>query len=110
VEIRLALLAAPILALLDQVVSLATVSWACSHQHAVAVHAVHALFLIAAVATTLPAARLWHRVRASTAPEADDALAGRRFLAGLAVAMGSLSVLIIASMWMPTWLIAVCSA
>ena len=108
--IWLALLAAPILALADQAVSFATVGWACAHQHALAVHAVHTAFLVAAVASTIPAARAWTRARTHRHEAADPAAARRHFLAGIATGVGGLSVVIIASMWMPTWLIAVCSS
>jgi hypothetical protein len=39
----------------------------------------------------------------------NEALERRHFLAALAVAAGALSVLVIGSMWMPTWIIAPCS-
>ena len=107
-KIWLALLAAPVLALMDQVVSFATVGWACAHQHGVAVHAVHALFLVAAMASTVPAFQLWNGVRADKL-SGNETLARRHFLASIAVGVGTLSVVIIASMWMPTWVIAVCS-
>ena len=107
-KIWLALLAAPVLALMDQVVSFATVGWACAHQHGVAVHAVHALFLVAAMASTVPAFQLWNGMRADPR-SGDETVARRHFLASVAVGVGTLSVVIIASMWMPTWVIAVCS-
>jgi hypothetical protein len=102
-----ALLAAPMLALMDQVISYATVGWACTHQHATVVHAVHVLFLVAAAAGTVPAWQLWSETRIGSAR--NEAVARRHFLAGLAVAVGALSMLVIASMWMPTWIIAPCS-
>jgi len=107
VKIWLALLVAPVLALTDQVVSFANVSWACSHQRGVAVHAVHALFLVAAIASTVPAVQLWRGKWPGM--DIDEAVARRHFLASVAVGVGALSVVIVASMWMPTWVIAVCS-
>jgi hypothetical protein len=101
-----ALLAAPALALIDQVVSFATVHWACAHPQSIAIHAVHAFFLVAAAASTVPAFRVWRRATAGM--KADEGVARRHFLAGLAVGVGALSVAIIASMWMPTWIIAPC--
>ena len=101
------LLAAPILALTDQAISYATVGWACDHQHAIAVHAVHIFFLLAAAAGTAPAWQLWSETSIGRA--GNEAVARRHFLAGLAVALSALSVLVIASMWMPTWIIAPCS-
>jgi hypothetical protein len=107
VKIWFALLAAPFLVLMDQVVSYATVNWACAHQHAIAVHAVHACFLLAVAAGTVPAWQLWRRTRIGRS--GNEALARRHFLAGLAVALGAFSILAITSMWMPTWIIAPCS-
>jgi len=106
-KIWFALLGAPMLALTDQAVSYATVDWACAHQHAIAVHAVHVLFLIAAAVGTVAAWQLWNGTRVGRADS--EILARRHFLAGLAVAVGALSVLVIAAMWMPTWIIAPCS-
>jgi hypothetical protein len=106
-RIWFALLAAPILALADQIVSYATVGWACAHEHAGAVHAVHALFLVAVIAGTVPAWHLWHVTRFGKA--GNEKIADRRFLAGLAAALGALSIVVIVSMWMPTWVIAPCS-
>lgn len=105
-KIWFALLAAPILALTDQVVAYATVGWACTNQHVIAVHAVHAFFLAAVVGGTVPAWRLWSTT--SLAKPGNEALERRHFLAGLAIALGALSALVIASMWMPTWIIAPC--
>ncbi len=104
-KIWFALLAAPVLALTDQAVSYATVGWACDHQHAIAVHAVHVFFLVAAAAGTVPAWQLWSATRRT----GNEIVARRHFLAGLAVAVSALSVLVIASMWMPTWIIEPCS-
>lgn len=105
-KIWFALLAAPILALTDQVVSYATVGWACAHQHVNAVHAVHVFFLVAVAAGTVPAWRLWRRT--SSGKPGNETLERGHFLAGVAVAMGALSALVIASMWMPTWIITPC--
>jgi hypothetical protein len=106
-RIWFALLAAPILALADQVVAYATVGWACAHEHVVAVHAVHALFLAAVIAGSVPAWQLWHATRSAKA--GNETLARRHFLAGLAFASGALSILVIVSMWMPAWVIAPCA-
>jgi hypothetical protein len=108
VKIWISLLVAPLLALTDQAVSFATVGWACVHQQSFAVHAIHALFLIAAGTSTLPALKSWIR-----APDGlgngDGAGARRPVLAGLGAGVGALSVIVIAAMWMPTWAIDVCS-
>src|SRR5436190_22168679 len=103
-NIWLALLVAPTLALADQVIAYAAVGWSCAHERAVVVHAIHALFLVAAAASVLPAWRLWKATRA----DADEAGQRRHFLGGMAIASGALSVLVIAAMWMPTWVIGPC--
>ena len=100
----LALLAAPALVLCDQVITYAAVGWACAHERIAAVHAIHALFLVAAAGTLLPAWRAWAATRVSRS----ETVARRHFSAGLAIASGVLSVLVIAAMWLPTWVIAPC--
>ena len=101
------LVAAPLLALADQSVSFAVVGWACTHQLPIAVHAVHALFLVTAGAGTLPALTAWRALPGGAS--ADEALAQRRFFTGIAAAAGSLSTLAILAMWVPAWLMAPCS-
>ena len=85
----------------------ATVGWACAHQEPFALHAVHALFFTTAAAATFPAWQLWRATRSSGS--GDETVARRHFLAGLATASSALSVLVIAAMWMPTWVISLCS-
>ena len=106
-KIWFALIAAPILALMDQAVAYATVRWACGHQQPIALHAVHICFLVVNAACAFPAWHLWRQTRIGKS--GNEALAGRHFLAGLAIAVSSLSMLVIASMWMPVWIIPVCS-
>jgi hypothetical protein len=101
-----ALLVAPTLALADQVIAYAAVGWSCAHERAVVVRATHALFLVTAAASRLPAWRLWNATRAA----ADEVTQRRHFLGGLAIAVGALSVLAIAAMWMTTWFIEPCIA
>ena len=74
------------LALADQTVSFAAVSWACAHGHATALHLVHAVFLVAIAASTIMASQLWATTRSHG--EGSETLAQRHFLAGLAVASG----------------------
>jgi hypothetical protein len=105
-RIWFALLAAPIFALADQSVSYATVGWACAHQQAFAVHAVHVLFLSATAAGTVAAWQLWRAT--STTKARSETLARRHFLAGLGTASGALSALVIIAMWIPTWVLAPC--
>ena len=105
-RVWVALLVAPLLALTDQSVAYATVDWACGNQSVIVLHAIHLVFLIAALAATLAAWQFW---RATPSARTDGALfARRRFLAGLATASGALSSLVIAAMWFPTWVLAPC--
>ena len=103
----LALIVAPLLALLDQSVSFAAVDWACAHQNAIVVHAAHAVFLVLTVGTAVAAWQLWREPGLAPAGEAP---ARRRFVAGIAAAMAALSALTIAAMWIATWMLAPCVA
>ena len=103
-KIWYSLLLAPLLALADQSVAFATSGWACSHQHAPVVHAVHALFLAAIVMGTVAS---W-RYQRSMPPRAPEPVASRHFLAGLAAASGALSALVVLAMWLPTWALSPC--
>ena len=105
-RIWLALLLAPILALADQSIAYAVAGWACAHQHPYAPHFVHAAFLVAVLAATLAAGTLWRDTRGAAGT--DDPAAGRHFLAGLALASGALSALVIAAMWYPAWVLSPC--
>jgi hypothetical protein len=105
-RIWFALLAVPVLALVDQAVSYATTIWACSHQNAFAVHAVHVIFLLVAVGGALGAWRAWRRTASVQAH--NETLARRRFIAGLATGAAALSVLVIAAMWGVTWVLRAC--
>jgi hypothetical protein len=101
-----ALLVAPALALADQVIAYAAVGWACAHDRAVVVHAIHAAFFFAVMASLWPAWRAW----TTTHDGGDEAARRRHFLAGLAIASAALSALVIAAMWLPAWVIAPCTA
>jgi hypothetical protein len=109
-KIWIALVVAPVLALMDQVVSFATVDWACAHQHGGVVHAVHALFLMVAMASTVPAFQAWRESLRARNGSGNEAVARRHFLASVALGVGALSTVTIASMWVTAWVIAVCSA
>src|SRR5690242_19453693 len=101
-----ALVAVPFLALLDQSVAYATSVWACSHQNTLAVHGVHASFLVVAIVGAIVAARNW-RASAAAAGE-NESFARWHFLAGLATGAASLSALVIASMCAVTWVLRPC--
>ena len=98
------LLLAPLLALTDQSVSFATSGWACSHQHAPVMHAVHALFLVAIVIGTVMA---WRYHRSMPARSAEP-VASRHFLSGIAAASGALSALVVLAMWIPVSALSPC--
>jgi hypothetical protein len=102
----LALLVAPILALADQTVALSMTAWACRGQHPLALHMVHVPFAIATAATTLLAWQRWRETAAMAA--AGDATARSQFLAGMALGVSALSLLVILTMWAPTWLLSPC--
>jgi hypothetical protein len=101
-----ALLAVPVLALLDQSAAYVTAVWACTHQNTLAVHGVHVPFLVAAIVAAIVAGHRW-RTSAGRANE-NDMLARRHFLAGLATGSASLSALVIAVMWAVTWALQPC--
>jgi hypothetical protein len=105
-RIALALIAAPLLALVDQSVAFALAGWACAHQHDLALHAVHLAFLAAIAAATVPAWRL-HRSMARQAGS-DETVRRRRFLAGLAAGSGALALAAVAAMWAATWMVSPC--
>src|SRR5205085_12010441 len=104
--IWLALLVAPLLALADQSVALSMTVWACRGQHELALHVVHAAFALATLATTV---FVWLRWRQTSAePQASEANARRRFLAAMAIGASVLSLLVIVTMWAPTWVLSSC--
>ena len=105
-RIWFALLAVPLLALADQSVSYVTTVWACDHQNTWVVHAVHVPFLLAAAIGTIAAWQGWRRSFSMSG--ANETLARRHFLAGLATGAAALSVLVILAMWAVSWLLRAC--
>ena len=105
-RIWMPLLLAPTLALADQVVAFAAIGWACAHDHAIAIHAIHALFLVVTAVTLVPAWLVWVASRG----RADETARRQHFLGNLALATAGLSVLVIAAMWLTTWVISPCVA
>ena len=100
------LLVVPLLALADQSIAYVTTVWACTHQNLVAVHVVHAPFLLLAAVGVVMA---WDRWRASApAKSQNEMLARRHFVAGLATGVAALSVLVIGAMWGITWALPPC--
>src|SRR5689334_13736916 len=105
-RIWFALLAVPLLALVDQSVSFMTADWACAHQNTLAVHSVHVPFLLAAAIGTIAAWQSWRRSLPMKA--ASETLARRHFVAGLATGSAALSVLVILAMWAVSWVLRPC--
>jgi hypothetical protein len=99
------LLLAPILALSDQTIAYATAGWACASQRPFAVHVVHAVFLVACLAGIAMAVTLFRETRAA---EGDERHHVRHFLAGVSIASATLAALVIAAMWMPSWVLSPC--
>ena len=111
-RIWLALLMAPSLALACQSVLFSLVTPSCSTQSTAALHGVAAGCLVVAAVFTLLAvgersARALSPGRTDDSDSAEPAT-GRRFLATMAVAVGSLSCLVIAAMWMTVWVLSPC--
>jgi hypothetical protein len=100
-----ALLAAPILALSDQGISYAAAGWTCAHQGTWVPHAVHGAFFVACTMAAVGAFQLW---RATRPAAADEPMARRHFLAGVATASATVSSLAILAMWLPNWMLSPC--
>jgi len=103
-----ALLVSPLLALADQSIALSMTGWSCANQQVALMHGTHFAFLAAAAVATVLAWRGWRDAARSSG--ADETLARRRFLAGLATATGALSILLIAAIWAPDWVLSPCFA
>jgi hypothetical protein len=101
-----ALLVAPIVALVDQGVALSMTAWACRGQHGVALHVLHVGFALVTATATLLAWRAWRET--PDHEEASEATARRRFFAGMAIGASALSLLVIVTMWIPTWVLSSC--
>ena len=81
-RIWFALLVTPILALADQSVALSTVRFACANQDVLAIHAIHATFLVVTIVATLGAA--WVLIGTARTSNADPYAARRPLVAGRA--------------------------
>jgi len=103
-RILFALVVAPLLALADQSAAYAMVGWSCSNESMLPVHLVHFAFLAATIAAAIFASAAWRGTMRA------DALARKRFLAGVATAAATLSAVTIAAMWMAAWMISPCIA
>ena len=108
-RIWLALVLAPLLALADQLVAFAMVGWACAHQSLALLHLSHALFLALATAAAIAGGVCW-RETGRAGPSMSHAARQLHFLAGISMAVASLSAITIVAMWIPTWMISPCIA
>lgn len=104
--IWLALLLAPVLALTDQAAALSMTAWACRGQHGLALHLLHAVFAAAIAVTVFLARQRWRATSPGTS--ADETTARRHFLAGMALGISALSLLVVVTMWGPTWVLSSC--
>jgi hypothetical protein len=81
-------------------------AWACRGQHSLAIHIVHATFALAVAPAIVLAWTGWRETAHGT--PAGEANARYHFLAGMSIAVASLSLLVIVAMWFPTWLLSSC--
>ena len=100
-----ALLVVPVLALVDQSVALSMTGWACRGHHGLALHLVHAGF---ALATAAGIGLAWQSRRDTADGAPNEPTARRHWFAGMAIAASTLSLLVILTMWFPTWLLSSC--
>jgi hypothetical protein len=101
-----ALLIAPLLALSDQSMAYALVTWSCKEQSLLFPHAVHVAFLAVGVVLT---ALAWSELRAVSGHVQEDAGGARReFVALVATLAGAYSCLVIVALWIPQWLLSPC--
>jgi len=103
-RIAFALLGAPMIALVDQSVAYAVVSWSCAHGSTLLMHLVHFVSLVATVVAAILAFGAWRGTLAA------ESVLQSHFLAGVATASATLSALTIAAMWMPVWMVSSCIA
>ena len=101
---------APMLALADQSVAYALVQFGCAYQQSGTLQLVHAAFLVATLATLVPA---WPG--AMRPKVADRALPGdthdrHHFMSVVSLMVASLSALIIVALWIPQWVLSPCFA
>jgi hypothetical protein len=107
-NIWLALLAAPGLALAAQSIMYALVTPSCSVQTKVAIHVVAAASLALCVAFTLLARAAGAPVRFGADHDDGEASTTRHFLAIVAAAVGAISSLVVLGMWIGAWVLSPC--
>ena len=101
-----ALLGAPLLLLVDQAVAYAMVGWACSGQHVLPLHGVHAGFLLAILATLVAPSRALrgNPIRAALGHEDE----GPDVLAVAAIGVATLSAATVVALWIPQLFLSPC--
>jgi hypothetical protein len=107
-RIWLALIAAPSLALACQGAMFALVTPECATQTRVAIHAVAAVSLLLCIAFALMARSAGAPVRFAADDDAADPPITRHFLAAVATAVGAISALVVACMWIAAWILSPC--
>lgn len=109
-----ALLAAPLLALIEQSVVYALSTPTCSSQREAWLHAIPLAFLCLTLLLTAMAwvelRRLRHEGWGTPHTDADEGERRRHFVARLAVWLGALSSLVILALWIPQWVLSPCAA
>jgi hypothetical protein len=110
-RIWLALIVAPLVALACQGWMYALVTPSCGWQTAAPLHAIAASSLVLAAGFTLLARREWRGLAGPARlldDDAGDPRSARHFLAIAATAVGALSALAIAAMWIAVWVLSPC--
>lgn len=101
---------APLLALADQSVAYALVQWGCHAQQFASLQWVHAVFLVATLATLIPAWPGAMRREVPAAAMPGDTHDRQHFMSLVSLMVGSLSALIIVALWIPQWVLSPCFA
>jgi hypothetical protein len=105
-----ALLVAPLLALADQGIAYALAGWGCATQRLLALHAVHAVFLVVTLVLTAIAWRGARHALRQLRADAGFSVQRKDFVGVMAVAIGALSAVMIVAMWIPQWFLSPCYA
>jgi hypothetical protein len=109
-RVWLALIVAPSLVLGSQMLMFALASPSCASQTRVLIHLVGGGTLALLLVFTLLALGLWRRHAQGRwhAADADLPASMPAFLAGMALAVGALSCLVMLAMWMGAWVLSPC--
>jgi uncharacterized membrane protein len=107
--IWLALLAAPLLVLLNLTIIYALVVPACADQNTLPLHVFSVASLLLCLLFTFMAWRQWQQLDTPAVAD-DDASVRQNFLPAVASISGLLSSLVIAAQWIPQWVLSPCFA